>query len=188
MTLDLTLPQKEAIYAAICNICGASSKQREAFFHHFPECGEYRFQGKLGFGGKIYADGIRVWVDCYQEDRTAEADAAIEKVNKVIERILTTTDERYLKIIVLDAMTPDEATKVMAAAVTTAIVAGSHRSLGHLLLVFARYNPVGALNLAEGLRGNGFEITLDPDETAWINSLPEYDPEYQLHDPAAQEW
>lgn len=42
---------------------------------------EWRFQGSLGFGGKLYVNSGRVYVGYYPEDRTAERDAAVERAN-----------------------------------------------------------------------------------------------------------
>jgi hypothetical protein len=46
--------------------------------------GEYRFQGSLGFGGKLYVEdhGDRWRVSCYREDETSERREAIRKANK----------------------------------------------------------------------------------------------------------
>lgn len=42
---------------------------------------EWRFQGSLGFGGKLHFNGMRLYVGCYPEDRTPENDALIDRVN-----------------------------------------------------------------------------------------------------------
>ncbi len=68
----------------IIQTCGASDGWREDFLHHWPECGEYRFQGYLGFGGKIYAQGDAVWVSCYREDETPERLALIAVANDAL--------------------------------------------------------------------------------------------------------
>lgn len=50
-------------------------------------CGEYRFQGKLGFGGKFRNNGNNnntPYVDCYGEDETAERRAMINRANERI--------------------------------------------------------------------------------------------------------
>lgn len=53
----------------------------------WPECGEYRFQGALGFGGKVWAPrlGRPARVTCYPEDRTPERIAIIERVNDLLD-------------------------------------------------------------------------------------------------------
>lgn len=173
--ITLTDRQVDAIYATISNICGASVRQCDDFAYHFPECGEYRFQGKLGFGGKIYADPLRVWVDCYPEDRTPERVALIEKANKVIGQLVATTDSRRLKLIVVDAMPPEDATKVMLKAVAMSCVAGDFRSVAVLLLVLGRYNAEIAHEIGSAMIEAGLDITPDPNEAAWIAAQPEYE-------------
>lgn len=43
---------------------------------------EWRFQGALGFGGKLYFDGWSVpRIGCYPEDQTPARQAIIEKLN-----------------------------------------------------------------------------------------------------------
>ena len=43
---------------------------------------EFRFQGSLGFGGKIYFNPHRgLYVSCYREDETPERNSAIERMN-----------------------------------------------------------------------------------------------------------
>jgi hypothetical protein len=43
---------------------------------------EYRFMGKLGFGGKFYNDGIRWRVGCYPEHETPARRAMIRRANE----------------------------------------------------------------------------------------------------------
>lgn len=47
----------------------------------WPDCGEYRFMGSLGFGGKVWSNRGRLYVTCYPEDRTPERQAAIDWAN-----------------------------------------------------------------------------------------------------------
>ena len=71
------------VYDVLRDIGGASETYRYDFLYlhcHDPnECTEYRFQGKLGHGGKYRSQ--RNKVDCYQEDATPERLAIIKKVN-----------------------------------------------------------------------------------------------------------
>ena len=46
------------------------------------ECGEYRFCGSLGLGGKYYP--YSNVVSCYSEDRTPERDAAIAAADRAL--------------------------------------------------------------------------------------------------------
>lgn len=61
------------------------------FLHHQTTryCPEYRFQGALGFGGKLWRDHHgRLAVDCYREDETPERLAVIEQTNAVLAAIV----------------------------------------------------------------------------------------------------
>jgi hypothetical protein len=42
---------------------------------------EYRFQGAVGFGGKLNFDGHRLYVTCYREDETPERLKDIDAAN-----------------------------------------------------------------------------------------------------------
>jgi hypothetical protein len=56
--------------------CGwqPSDNDRQMFTHHYDTADheplEYRFMGKLGWGGKLHAQGNRLYVTCYPEDYT----------------------------------------------------------------------------------------------------------------------
>lgn len=88
MILDTDL-----IYDVLVEECGAhdSGDKRREFAFHFPACREFRFQGALGLGGKVWAEHhINVgeisttWkftVTCYSEDGTPERRAMIERAN-----------------------------------------------------------------------------------------------------------
>ena len=46
-----------------------SIADRYQFAYHFPKCREFRFSGKLGFGGKVRMNGNRgnkPYIDCYR--------------------------------------------------------------------------------------------------------------------------
>jgi len=73
--------RKRAIWRILVEECGALEKQWDQFYYHWPQCREFRFQGDLGFGGKVYNMGDRVWVDNYREHSTDETRAAIERAN-----------------------------------------------------------------------------------------------------------
>lgn len=72
------------VYDILVNIGDASERERESFiYHHTNEddvCNEWRFQGKLGFGGK-YRESKNS-VDCYREDLNPEREKIIEKINQ----------------------------------------------------------------------------------------------------------
>ncbi|MBK8037669.1 MAG: hypothetical protein IPK22_11115 [Verrucomicrobiaceae bacterium] len=80
----------DSVFDALKNIGGAHESMRQDFIYHHARsadpCDEYRFQGKLGFGGKYWRKENRV--SCYREDETPERlrliielDAAIAKLS-----------------------------------------------------------------------------------------------------------
>lgn len=87
-TVELTDAQKDAIWDVLVEVCGAGERWRSNFAYHFPAGGEFRFQGDLGFGGKVWADRRRVYVDCYRENETPENLAKIERTNAELARII----------------------------------------------------------------------------------------------------
>ena len=75
------------IYDILVDECGAPERQRAMFVHYLHEDQgsfghEYRFQGKLGFGGKFHKHRDKMWVSAYQEDYTPERLAMIEAANE----------------------------------------------------------------------------------------------------------
>jgi len=80
------IPAEKAqkIYDLLVTIGGASENMRDSFMYHHCEneygCGEWRFQGKLGFGGKYYS--ARNVVDCYTEDRNQGSISIINELNE----------------------------------------------------------------------------------------------------------
>jgi hypothetical protein len=50
-------------------------------------CGEFRFGGNLGFGGKIYFDEGCLYVDCYQEDKNTKRRNIIKKINQFFSEV-----------------------------------------------------------------------------------------------------
>lgn len=71
----------DAIWDVLVSNCGARESERQDFLHHWPRCIEYRFVGRLGFGGKIWWNNGEVYVSCYREDETAERRELIEQTN-----------------------------------------------------------------------------------------------------------
>ena len=61
----------DAIYTVLVEEAGAPESQRDMFLHCETEdsgCREYRFGGKLGFGGKFWVNSRNIYVNCYRED------------------------------------------------------------------------------------------------------------------------
>ena len=77
------------VYDILVNIGGAVETDRIAFVYEhlnaeYP-CTEWRFSGKLGFGGKYRSK--RNTVDCYQEDETSKRIELIKLMNKELAKI-----------------------------------------------------------------------------------------------------
>lgn len=73
---------KREIYDILVNYCGALESDWEQFKYHFP-VSEWRFQGKLGFGGKLYInDEGKLHVSCYKEDMNPKRMSILTRVNK----------------------------------------------------------------------------------------------------------
>lgn len=80
----------DEVWTVLVEECGAPDDKtsRMSFQSSWP-CDEYRFQGALGFGGKVRAyyirpfgdDDLRARVDCYAEDMTDERQKMIAKAN-----------------------------------------------------------------------------------------------------------
>ncbi len=93
--IDLSGELKRAIWDVLVTECGADPRAWGDFWHHFPQCREYRFQGSLGFGGKVWSThGSRVDVTCYPEDETRERRAAIDRANVALAELLAPAVEQ----------------------------------------------------------------------------------------------
>jgi len=76
---------KQAIWKILQEECGAG-EDTYGFATHSEPISEWRFQGNLGFGGKIrFRDGVP-YVDCYPEDETILRRIRIAEANT---RLLT---------------------------------------------------------------------------------------------------
>ena len=78
------------IYDVLVELGGASERDRDSFvYHHTKEesemPSEWRFGGKLGFGGKYWSE--RNWVTCYSEDEIWVEVGLIEKINERLSKI-----------------------------------------------------------------------------------------------------
>lgn len=82
-TIDRMTAQK--IYDVLIVCCGAPQHLHDDCVQWMIDgapAREFRFQGSLGFGGKLYITRQRWRVSCYSEDETPERLAAIERANK----------------------------------------------------------------------------------------------------------
>jgi len=79
------------VYDVLIKEAGASNEwdkesDKESFiYHHEKDCDEWRFCGKLGFGGKYWSNSNTV--DCYLEDLTPERELIIKQTNLELSKI-----------------------------------------------------------------------------------------------------
>jgi len=78
----LTKDFAEGVYDILVKEAGAPISLKENFMYHMTNdnCSEYRFQGKLLFGGKYWSDTNRV--NYYREDKNEERDMIVERTNE----------------------------------------------------------------------------------------------------------
>lgn len=73
------------IFELLVTNAGARESMRDEFVYHLTHgCKEFRFQGSLGFGGKLYVEPRGLRVSCYREDETPERNETIEKTNAAL--------------------------------------------------------------------------------------------------------
>ena len=84
-----------SVFNLLAPIGGAHESMRADFVYHHarsnPPCDEYRFQGKLGFGGKYRRKTNTV--DCYYEDETPDRRAIIERLNAELAKLPNDSDQ-----------------------------------------------------------------------------------------------
>lgn len=90
----MTIEKANKVYDILVNMGGAAENYRDSFIYHHTDnihgecntlCNEWRFCGKLGYGGKYRSDSNTV--DCYLEDETEERLEIIEEINKQLKLI-----------------------------------------------------------------------------------------------------
>lgn len=94
MRKPLTQDFAKSVYAILVE-AGAEPQWLDNFLHHFTgddPPSEWRFCGKLGFGGKLrYRDYEEppLHVDCYPEDNTKQRQTVIDDTNSKLEALTT---------------------------------------------------------------------------------------------------
>lgn len=82
----MTVETANKIYDVLVEFGGANETMRNSFIYHHSEskdvCTEWRFSGKLGFGGKYHSQTNKV--DCYREDETPERNQLITEINTLL--------------------------------------------------------------------------------------------------------
>jgi hypothetical protein len=87
-TFAIDLELANDIFDILVETCDASEGWRANFLHIMTTgCQEYRFQGNLGFGGKLYNNSSKLYVDCYPEDLTEVRQQAIDLANSRIKAL-----------------------------------------------------------------------------------------------------
>lgn len=86
----MTTEEANKVYDLLVSIGGAYEPDRDNFVYHHTEskygCDEWRFSGKLGFGGKYRSGNNRV--DFYREDETPERIKLRDELNTALAQIL----------------------------------------------------------------------------------------------------
>jgi hypothetical protein len=84
----MTEEQANAVYTVLVEHAGAVEDMRDEFVFHLTRgCEEFRFQGSLGFGGKLYVERRRWRVSCYREDETPARVEAIQVTNAALDEL-----------------------------------------------------------------------------------------------------
>ncbi len=86
----------DAIYDILIRTCGASdhADSRCQFVYNaerfsYPRTFEFRFQGSLGFGGKVWLyNGDYPYVNCYREDQTPKRKKAIAQADQALRELI----------------------------------------------------------------------------------------------------
>lgn len=85
----MTKEKANKVYDLLVVFGGAIERERDSFIYHHCEnkdgCREWRFRGKLGFGGKYYSRENKV--TCYSEDETPERKETIKFINESLSQI-----------------------------------------------------------------------------------------------------
>jgi len=86
----------DAVYDVLVAYAGASEQYRDDFRFYMDEPldrYEWRFQGALGFGGKLYRDARGLRVGCYREDETSERCAMVAATNEALAALSSSSVE-----------------------------------------------------------------------------------------------
>jgi len=72
---------------------GREDHTRDSFVHNASEgtWTEFRFGGPLGFGGKVWSNAGRWYVNCYPEDRKALQKKIIAETNAALDKLFEET-------------------------------------------------------------------------------------------------
>ncbi|MEE9214881.1 MAG: hypothetical protein V3U54_08825 [Thermodesulfobacteriota bacterium] len=86
---QITEIQAEHIFNLLVKHAGAFEGDRTSFLYAQIDrehpCREFRFCGKLGFGGKFWNNNEKLYINCYNEDENPKRNRIIKKVNRLLE-------------------------------------------------------------------------------------------------------
>lgn len=77
--------RKNFVYSVLVGICGAPEGERNRFLN--TDTNEWRFQGNLGFGGKVHFAKERIRVSTYTESIDENRQAMIDKANQILQTL-----------------------------------------------------------------------------------------------------
>ena len=77
------------VYDVLTGLLGAPERERASFICWWGGLRdkEYRFCGRLGFGGKFWRTSDAWYVSCYRENESPERIALIEEANDSLKRL-----------------------------------------------------------------------------------------------------
>lgn len=88
----------ERVYDLLVKHAGAvdSDTERDLFVlaQTGKHCTEWRFIGKLGFGGKFWRNAGHIYVNCYVEDTTPDRQLIINHTNTALWALLEEEEQR----------------------------------------------------------------------------------------------
>jgi hypothetical protein len=79
------------VYDILVEECGLSLREvdKHIFLHKAGKFTEWRFSGNLGFGGKLWNNDGKLYVNCYPEDLTIEREEMIVAANERLEELVS---------------------------------------------------------------------------------------------------
>lgn len=87
----ITFDIANSIIDILVEHCGVNANRRKTIIDDlmWGNLTEYRFQGNLGFGGKLNYNNSKIYVSYYPEDKTPEKELMVEIANNKLSEIYT---------------------------------------------------------------------------------------------------
>lgn len=85
----ITFDIANSIVDILIEHCGVAANRRNSIVEElmWQQLTEYRFQGELGFGGKLKHKHNKLYVDYYPEDKTTQREQMVQAANTKLEKI-----------------------------------------------------------------------------------------------------